>query len=393
MVIATSERVLVTIHNRDGQAARDRGELREALLRSPREIPSRFFYDDLGSRLFERITELPEYYQTRTEHALLRAVAGRVAAMSRASQLVEIGSGAATKTRVLLDAMAATGRLDRYVPIDVAEGIVRRVAEELAAEYPDLAVHGIVADFNQDLSLPDPTATAAPQRRNGSRVSHLAQTAHPAAVATAAGPAGVAGTAPPAHPAGLAVTADTADTTDAVHLDGRAERRLVIFLGGTIGNLKPEEARDFLAIRRREMAPGDHFLLGVDLIKPIARLEAAYNDTAGVTAEFNRNILRVANQVALGGDFDPAAFRHHAYYDADRRWIEMRLRSERRQRVRLPAADLAFELAAGEEIRTEISAKYDRASAEALLAGAGLEPVAWFADPDNLFGLALARHP
>lgn len=387
MVIATSERVLVTIHNRDGQAARDRGELREALLRSPREIPSRFFYDDLGSRLFERITELPEYYQTRTEHALLRAVAGRVAAMSRASQLVEIGSGAATKTRVLLDALAATGRLNLYVPIDVAEGIVRRVAEELAAEYPDLAVHGIVADFNQDLSLPDPTEADAPQRRNGSRVPHPA---HPAGTGPAADSAGVPDTAHPAHSSALV---DAADTAGAVHVDGRAGRRLVIFLGGTIGNLKPEEAREFLAIRRREMAPGDHFLLGVDLIKPIARLEAAYNDTAGVTAEFNRNILRVANQVALGGDFDPAAFRHHAYYDADRRWIEMRLRSERRQQVRLPAADLDFELAAGEEIRTEISAKYDRASAEALLTGAGLEPVGWFTDPDNLFGLALARHP
>jgi L-histidine N-alpha-methyltransferase len=334
VVLATSDRVLVTLYNRDGQAARDRAELRSALLRSPREIPSRFFYDDLGSELFERITELPEYYQTRTEHALLRAVAGRVAAASQAAQLVEIGSGAATKTRALLDALARNGRLRLYVPVDFAQGTVRRVAEELTAEYPELAVHGIVADFNEDLS---PLPSLAPD-----------------------------------HP--------------------DAGGRLVIFLGGTIGNLQPREAQEFLATRRREMAPGDHFLLGVDLVKAPARLEAAYNDSAGVTAEFNRNILRVANQVAEGGDFDPGAFAHRAFYDAGRRWIEMRLRSERRQKVHLPALGLELDLEAGEEIRTEISTKYDRASVEALLAGAGLQPVDWFTDPEGLFGLALARH-
>jgi L-histidine Nalpha-methyltransferase len=335
VVVATSDRVLVTVHNRDGQAARDRDELRAALLRSPREIPSRFFYDDAGSRLFERITELPEYYQTRAEHALLSAIAGRVAAASRAAQLVEIGSGAATKTRVLLDALARGGRLRLYVPVDFAEGTVRRVAEELTAEYPDLAVHAVVADFNEDLSPLPPLA---------------------------------------------------------LHRPG-AGGRLVIFLGGTIGNLRPGEAREFLATRHREMAPGDHFLLGVDLVKPVARLEAAYNDSAGITAEFNRNILRVANQVAEGGDFEPAAFAHRAFYDAGPRWIEMRLRARSRQRVHLPGLGLELDLAAGEEIRTEISAKFDRASAEELLAGAGFEPVDWFTDPDRLFGLALARSP
>jgi L-histidine Nalpha-methyltransferase len=365
VVLATSERVLVTVLNRRGQVARDRAELRAALLRSPREIPSRFFYDERGSRLFERITELPEYYQTRTEHALLRAIADRVAAAARASQLVEIGSGAATKTRVLLDAMARAGRLQLYVPVDVAEGTMRRVAEELTAEYPDLAVHGVVADFNEDLSLLLPFGQEPSGRGGG------------AADAGSAGPAGDAGWPHAAAGAGA--------------VDGRG-RRLVIFLGGTIGNLKPEEAREFLATRRREMAPGDHFLLGVDLVKPVARLEAAYNDAAGVTAEFNRNVLRVANHCAMG-DFDPAAFSHRAFYDAGPRWIEMRLRSERRQHVRLPAIGLELDLEEGEEIRTEISAKHDRTSAEALLAGAGLEPVAWFTDPEQLFGLALARHP
>lgn len=327
MIVETTSRIQVTLQNREGQAARDRAELRAGLLRTPREIPSRFFYDDRGSRLFERITELPEYYQTRTEHALLLAIADRVVAASGAEELVEIGSGAATKTRALLDAMARTGRLRLYAPVDVAEGTVRRIADELAAEYPGLAVHGVVGDF-----------TAA---------------------------------------------------IDALSSNHRG-RRLVIFLGGTIGNLQSDEARELLARRHREMAPGDHFLLGVDLVKPVPRLEAAYNDAAGITAEFNRNILRVVNRLT-GGDFQPAAFRHYAFYDSRQRWIEMRLRAASRQHVRLPAIELEIDLAPGEEIRTEISAKYDRASAEALLASAGFAPVAWYTDPGQLFGLSLAR--
>jgi L-histidine Nalpha-methyltransferase len=328
-----SSLITVVVHNRDGQPARDREDLRAALLRTPREIPSRFFYDDRGSQLFERITELPEYYQTRTEHGLLAAIADRVAELTGATQLIEIGSGAATKTRVLLDALDRQGDLRLYVPVDVAEGTVRRVAAELADEYPGLAVDGLVADFNADLSPLPAVAAAGPQPR------------------------------------------------------------LVIFLGGTIGNLMPAEAHRFLAARHREMASGDFFLLGVDLVKPVARVEAAYNDAAGVTAEFNRNILRVVNQVAQGGNLDPAAFTHRAFYDPAHRWIEMRLVARFSQHVRLPGLGLDFGLAAGEEIRTEISAKYDRASAEALLIAAGFQPLEWFQDPQALFGLALARRP
>jgi L-histidine N-alpha-methyltransferase len=347
VALATSQRTLVSVRDRGRQENHDREEVRAALLRSPREIPSRFFYDDYGSLLFERICELPEYYQTRTEHALLSDVAGRLAAVTAASELVEIGSGAATKTRVLLDAMTRAGNLRLYVPIDFSAGTVRRVADELAGEYPELAVHGMVADFNLDLS-PLPTL------------------------------------------------ADGCPGCDAGH------QRLVIFLGGTIGNLTARQAHDFLVLRHHEMASGDHFLLGVDLVKPVARLEAAYNDAAGITAEFNRNILRVVNQLGGAGNgpsaealhgFDPAAFRHHAFYDAERRWIEMRLRAVRRQHVVLPDLDLDLDIAAGEEIHTEISSKYDRASAESLLAAAGFEPVEWFTDPEQLFGLALARRP
>ena len=317
--------VTVEVHNGSGQAERDRAELRQALAETPRRIPSRFFYDDRGSELFEHICELPEYYQTRTEGALLAAVADRIVAASRAEELVEIGSGAATKTRILLDAMERAGTLRLYVPLDVSEGTVRRVAEELIAEYPGLEVHGIVADFMTHLNrLPE------------------------------------------------------------------GGRRLVIFLGGTIGNLRPQEARDFLAQLHRETAPGDFFLLGVDLIKPVERLEAAYNDSAGVTAEFNRNILSVVSR-RFGGDFDPRAFRHRAFYDRENDWIEMRLVSERAQRVRLSGLGLEIEIAKGEEILTEISAKYDRKKAESLLEGAGFEPVEWYTDPEGLFGLALSR--
>jgi L-histidine N-alpha-methyltransferase len=317
--------IVVEVHSGSGQAERDLAELRAGLLATPRRISSRFFYDDRGSELFERITELPEYYQTRTEGALLAAVADRIVAASQAEELVEIGSGAATKTRILLDAMAIAGLLKLYVPVDVAEGTVRRVAEELTAEYPGLTVHGVVGDFMTHLDrLPDGC------------------------------------------------------------------RRLVIFLGGTIGNLLPAQARDFLLQLRRETSPGDFFLLGVDLIKPVERVEAAYNDSAGVTAEFNVNILRAVNALT-GGDFDPAAFRHRAFYDRENHWIEMRLVSERAQKVHLPALDLELELAAGEEIHTEISAKYDRPRAESLLRATGFIPVDWYTDPEELFGLALAR--
>jgi L-histidine N-alpha-methyltransferase len=317
--------VVLDIHDDEERTARDLKELREALLSAPRRIPSKFFYDDRGSDLFERITELPEYYQTRTEGALLVSIADRVAAVTRAEDLVEIGAGAATKTRILLDALRRAGTLRLYVPVDVAEGTMRRVAEELVAEYPGLKVHGLVGDFMTQL--------------------------------------------------------------DAIPNGGR---RLVIFLGGTIGNLRPDEARSFLRRLHREIAPGDFFLLGVDLVKPVERVEAAYNDSAGITAEFNRNILRVVNG-PTGGDFDPAAFRHRAFYNRETDWIEMWLVSERDQTVHLPALGLEIEIRQGEEIQTEISAKYDRRRAEQLLAGTGFEPLGWYTDPEELFGLALAR--
>jgi L-histidine N-alpha-methyltransferase len=295
------------------------------LMRTPREIAPRFFYDDRGSELFVAITELPEYYQTRTERALLRNVAAEIARRTGCRSLVELGSGASAKTRVLLDAMQASGGCELYVPFDVNEAVVRHAAFELVASYPGLQVHGVIGEFDRDLDAIPP-----------------------------------------------------------------APGRLVIFLGGTIGNFTPEDAQRFLVRLAGVMAPGEHFLLGVDLIKDVARLEAAYNDAAGVTAEFNRNIL-VAINAATDGDFDPAAFDHYAFYDAANHWIEMRLIARRDQEVQLRRAGVVVLFRRGEAIRTEISVKYDRPMVQALFAAAGFESLAWYTDPENLFGLALVR--
>jgi len=306
----------------------DRGavldELRDGLTAEPRRLPSKYFYDDRGSDLFERITELPEYYPTRTEAALLAEVADDVVRLSGARELVEIGSGAATKTRILLDAMERAGQLHLYVPMDVSEGTVRRVARELAAVYPTLSVHGVVGDF----------------------MSHLGEIPDP-------------------------------------------DERLVIFLGGTIGNLSPAAARRFLADLGSQMRRGEHLLLGVDRIKERATLEAAYNDSAGVTAEFNLNILPVVNGVA-GGDFDPARFRHVARWNEAEHRIEMWLRAAEAHPVHLAALGLTLDLEAGEEILTEISTKYDRKLAAELLADSGFALERWFTDEKERFALCLA---
>jgi len=321
---ARRDRVTIEVHLDPGPDRAALEELRRCLAERPPRLPSKYFYDDRGSALFERITELPEYYQTRTEAALLTAEADRIAALTAAEELVELGSGAATKTRILLAAMARAGNLRLYVPLDVSEGIVRRVARELVAEYPGLEVHGVVGDF----------------------LEHLEEL-----------------------PAG--------------------RRRLVIFLGGTIGNLGPVRERELLCEIHDAMSPGDHFLLGTDLIKDPAALEAAYNDAAGVTAEFNRNILAVVNRLA-GGDFEPERFAHRAFWDAPMHRIEMRLVATAPQTVRLAAIPLTLTLAEGDEISTEISTKYDRDLARDLLAGAGFRPLEWFTDPGERFGLTLA---
>ena len=320
-----NERVTLDIQLDPHQSESDLEQLRRGLTTIPRSLPSKYFYDARGSSLFESITRLPEYYPTRTERRLLEESAAEIATLTGAEELVELGAGAATKTRLLLDAMQATEQLRLYVPLDVSAAEVRRVAEELAHEYPRLQVHGIVADF----------------------VHHMSSI-------------------PPGDP------------------------RLVILLGSTIGNFPPDQATRLLQDLSEQMSPGDYFLLGADLVKDSAVLESAYNDSAGVTAEFNLNILRVVNSVT-GADFDPAAFSHRALYDSQHNRIEMYVVADRAQRVELPKLSLSLELDQGEAIRTEISCKYDRASVEAMLRQSGFELDRWFSDPRQYFALALAR--
>ncbi len=301
--------------------------VKEGLLANPRTLPSKLFYDERGSTLFEQICELPEYYQTRTEHQLLVTWADEIVKLSEAEELVELGSGAATKTRVLLDAMAQADQLRYFVPFDVDETIVRRVSEELVQEYPGLQIHGVAGDF-------------------------------------------------------------------LVHLEHIPEggKRLVVILGGTIGNLPTIAAEDFLTSVNTEMASGDFFLLGVQLITNPERLEAAYNDQKGVTARFNKNILRVLRN-QLGAQCEPDYFDHVARYNSDAHRIEMWLRSTQDQTIDIPSLDLSVPLKKGEEIRTELSAKFDRPLAEKLLMTSGFELVKWYTDSEQLISLALARKP
>jgi len=300
-------------------------ELRGALERSPREIPSKYFYDEVGARLFDRICGLPEYYPTRTEDGILRYAAPHIASITGAREVFELGSGLSTKTRRLLDAFRDAGHLERYLPFDVNADLLRSAGEALVREYPGLQVHAIQGDFARDLDR-------AP----------------------------------------------------------KGERRLAVFLGGTIGNFRPHDRTVFLAALGETLSPGDFFLLGTDLVKDRADLEAAYNDSAGVTAEFNLNILRVVNRL-LDSDFVPDAFVHRAFYDERERWIEMRLLAREPQIVFSRRLGWELPIRGGEEILTEISAKFDRSDVERMLGAAGFTLVEWFTDPGDKFALSLAR--
>jgi L-histidine N-alpha-methyltransferase len=299
-------------------------EVRDGLQSDFKELPPKYFYDARGSELFDRITGLPEYYPTRCERSILNRRAPAIVAAADAFELVELGSGSASKTRALLYAMAGAGVLGRYVPFDCSESVVERSAGELVEVLPGLEVHGVVGDYERDLARIPPGG-----------------------------------------------------------------RRIVAFLGGTIGNFYPDERAGFLEDVRAMLGPADHLLLGTDLLKGVDVLEAAYNDSQGVTAEFNRNVLHVLNN-ELDGDFDPDAFEHVAFFDEDESWIEMRLRARGPQRVRLEGADLDVEFADGEEMRTEISAKFSPESIAEELGSAGMRVKRFFTDDERRFGLSLA---
>ncbi|MGW6293338.1 L-histidine N(alpha)-methyltransferase [Streptomyces sp. NPDC055058] len=305
----------------DATDAALRADVRSGLTASPRTLPPKWFYDAHGSELFERITELPEYYPTRAEREVLLARSGEIAAASGARTLVELGSGSSEKTRHLLDAL--TG-LHTYVPVDVSESALTRAGQALAAERPGLRVHALIADFTTSLTLPE-----------------------------SPGP------------------------------------RLVAFLGGTVGNLLPDERAAFLSSVRALLAPGDALLLGTDLVKDEEVLVRAYDDAAGVTAAFNKNVLAVINR-ELGADFDPAAFAHVAVWDPEREWIEMRLRSRTAQTVKIPGVGLAVDFAEGEELRTEVSAKFREEGVRAELSAAGFALSRWWTDEEDRFALSLS---
>ena len=308
-----------------GAVQRMADEVRAGLTAARPWLPCKYFYDDRGSALFERITRLPEYYQTRTEEAILERIARDVIDRVKPVELVELGSGAGRKIGLLLEAMARAGRAGRLVLFDINALFVDESARRIAARFPEAEITGVTGDFTRDLA--------------------------------ALGPGG---------------------------------GRLAVFLAGTIGNLHPDDVPSFLARVAQQLEPGDGLLVGVDLVKDALRLEAAYNDAEGVTAEFNRNVLRHCNAM-LGADFDAEAWEHVAFFDPERRWIEMRLRASRDCRVRIPAADLDLVFAQGDEISTEISCKYTCATFAERVQGTGLEMEQWYVDDDHLFALALLR--
>ncbi|MFH8369963.1 L-histidine N(alpha)-methyltransferase [Streptomyces sp. NPDC018031] len=286
-----------------------------------KQLPPKWFYDARGSELFERITELPEYYPTRAEREILEHRAAEIAEVTGARTLVELGSGSSEKTRHLLRALP---ELAAYIPVDVSESALTQAGQALLAEHPGLTVHALVADFQSGLTLP---STPGP--------------------------------------------------------------RLVAFLGGTIGNLLPDERAGFLSSVARMLSPGDALLLGTDLVKDEATLVAAYDDAQGVTAQFNKNVLAVINR-ELGADFDPADFDHVALWDRDREWIEMRLRARTELTVKIPMLDLLVHFTAGEELRTEVSAKFRWERVRGELAAAGLDLRHWWTDEAGRFALSLA---
>jgi L-histidine N-alpha-methyltransferase len=298
-------------------------DVRKGLTATPKALPPKWFYDARGSSLFDEITRLEEYYPTRREKEVLAREATSIAEQTCADTLVELGSGTSEKTRMLLDALRDVGTLSRYVPFDVDESVLTSAGQAVVQEYPGVAVHGVVGDFEHHLPL---------------------------------------------LPTG--------------------GRRLIAFLGGTVGNLDPGQRASFLATLATTMGPDDALLLGTDLVKDRDRLVRAYDDASGVTAEFNRNVLHVLRR-QLDADVDPDAFDHVAVWDAEHEWIEMRLRARGAQTVRVLDLDVAF--ADGEDLRTEISAKFRREGVAAELAQAGLRLQRWETDAQGDYALSLSR--
>lgn len=324
---ARRPRIRLDVHVAPGERlAALREEVRSGLAQRPRTLSPKWLYDDDGCALFEEITGLAEYYQTRTELRILEREGPALVDRHAPAELVELGSGSSRKTRALLDPMSECGLLRRYVPFDIAPGALLAASARVAERYPEVEVHAVAGDFGRHLDrVPEPSGG----------------------------------------------------------------RRMVAFLGGTIGNLHPGERRAFLRRVRERLDEGDLLLLGTDLVGDRRRTEAAYNDARGVTAAFNRNVLGVLNR-ELGADFRPDAFTHVARFDEEHAWIEMLLRADTPQRVRIPACGLELHIDAGEEIRTEISCKFTREEVAAMLGAAGLDLAEWHTDEERRFGVSVS---
>ena len=302
-----------------------RADADRGLRSTPKDIPPKWFYDTRGSQLFDDITRLPEYYPTRRERAILEAHANEIATVTRADTLVELGSGTSEKTRILLDALRDAGTITRFVPFDVSEQTLRDAAAAVNLDYPSVAVHAVVGDFEHHLgSIPG------------------------------------------------------------------GGRRLVAFLGGTIGNLLPPARAEFLLEISKGLGLDDYVLLGLDLVKDVDRLVAAYDDAQGVTAEFNKNVLLVMNR-ELDADFDVTRFEHVAAFDREHSRIEMRLRAVDTHTVDVRALGLHVHFDVGEEMRTEVSAKFTEPRVAEELENAGMHIARWWTDPAGDFALVLAR--
>lgn len=303
------------------------GAVREGLGAPQKSLPTQFLYDRRGSEIFEQITELPEYYPTRTERSILEAHADEIVeAAGAGAAIIEFGSGSSVKTRLLIEAAIRRHGSLRYLPIDISFDFLKSSSQTLLSDYPGLRITALGAEYFD------------------------------------------AAEALPSH-------------------DGP---RLILFLGSNIGNLTKQEAVEFLSRIRRNMTGEDRMLVGIDLVKDREILEAAYNDRQGVTAEFNRNLLRRINR-ELDGHFVEECFRHSAPYDDREQRIEMRLYSKGDQHIRVDALDQTFDFADGEFIHTEWSHKYTPETFAQLCAPASLQIDHLWTDPRNWFGLALLR--
>ncbi len=303
-------------------------EVLQGLRRTPKTLSPWLFYDAAGSALFEQITALPEYYVTRTERAILAAHAGsivRKASEGHPLAIVELGAGTASKTGLLLQAAVAQQGSIDYYAIDVSETALDEARDHLEREIPGVRVHPRVADYTEGLGL----------------------------------------------------------------IEAEARRKLVLFIGSSIGNFDPGDATELLAAVRAELQPGDQLLLGADQVKPVEILLAAYDDAAGVTAAFNLNVLHRIN-AELDADFYLPAFAHEARWNSRESRIEMHLRSTAQQRVTLAALDLTVAFEAGETIHTENSYKFTDEQVRRMLGDAGFAaPVEW-KDEQSWFGVYLA---